>query len=143
MNSSLKASQNGGSDNRSKWRQTFRIVPFDLGDTFFTNIQAGMVRQKNSEVASTWILQLFIEGFEDAGCNSRRILFSISNERSKEVTLTTYRELVKYLLKCGVTDYVLAKLHVEILHFTHLSKYDSKNVCQRSPEYVLLLQSRK
>lgn len=70
------------------------------------------------EGAAMWLLHFFMKKPAAAALNSRISLPSKSHRRHKEGTLTTYCEVVNYLLETYATDDVIAETDAEILRFT-------------------------
>lgn len=69
-----------------------------------------------------WLPLVFIEHREAAALSSRIALSSKLHKPCKEGTLTTYNEVLNYLLKTHGTDENIAEMDAKILQFTQPSK---------------------
>lgn len=78
-----------------------------------------------------WLLRYFIKKSADATLKSRVALSSKWNNRKKEGTLTSYRQVANYLLETYGTDDVIPKLDDEILHYTQRQIWRQQSIQKR------------
>lgn len=117
-----------------------KTSPFDLFDpisiiAFLSAFKPACDTNGMHKGADMWLLHFFMKKQAAAALKLRIALLPRSCRRRKEGALTTYWEVVNYLLDTYATDDVVAKTHARMGHYTQLQK-------KTPAEYADLLRTK-